>query len=267
MRVEKNDVGKVLLDFVLSNPDPDLWDVDVQRSKPSFNKTTGLVQYTKQVEKGEDTIGVKVGGQQVYIKLADTDLARAIRQSWKDEVSGFERAVVAMSGWWNNWMRNMLTRYNPAFAAINIPRDALWSGTTAALAELGAKGLASYLANYPQALLQSSKSELGGQTSTRYQEFRNSGGITGGFYMRGLEDIQKDLRNEMLAAGAKPRGAIERIKAARTYKLARLTLKALEFLGAASENADPFRALRSGKGRRPYSGAGSVAGQERHNQL
>ena len=257
MRVEKNDVGKVLLDFVLSNPDPDLWDVDVERSKPSFNKTTGLVQYTKQIEKGEDTIGVKVGGQQVYIKLADTDLARAIRQSWKDEVSGFERAVVAMSGWWNNWMRNMLTRYNPAFAAINIPRDALWSGTTASLAELGAKGLASYLANYPQALLQSSKSELGGQTSTRYQEFRNSGGITGGFYMRGLEDIQKDLRNEMLAAGAKPRGAIERIKAARTYKLARLTLKALEFLGAASENATRFALFSAARdvGRTPVQAA------------
>jgi hypothetical protein len=257
MRVEKNDVGKVLLDFVLSNPDPDLWDVDVERNVAGFNKAKGVVQYTKQVEKGEDTIGVKVSGQQVYIKLADPDLARALRQAWKDETSGFERAVVAMSGWWNNWMRNMLTRYNPAFAAINIPRDALWSGTTAALAELGAKGLASYLANYPAALLQSSKSELGAQTSTRYQEFRNSGGITGGFYMRGLEDIQKDLRNEMLAAGAKPRGAIERIKAARTYKLARLTLKTLEFLGAASENATRFALFAAARdvGRTPVQAA------------
>jgi hypothetical protein len=247
MRVEKNDVGKVLLDFVLSNPDPDLWDVDVERTKPAFNKATGLVQYTKQIEKGDDTIGVKVGGQQIYIKLADPDLARALRQAWKDETSGFERAVVAMSGWWNNWMRNMLTRYNPAFAAINIPRDALWSGTTAALAELGPKGLARYLASYGAALVQSSKSELGAQTSQLYQEFRNAGGITGGFYIRGLEDIEKDLRNEMLAAGAKPRGAIERIKAARTYKLARLTLKALEFLGAASENATRFALYSAAK--------------------
>jgi hypothetical protein len=247
MRVEKNDVGKVLLDFVLSNPDPDLWDVDVERTKPAFNKATGLVQYTRQIEKGDDTIGVKVGGQQVYIKLADPDLARALRQAWKDETSGFERAVVAMSGWWNNWMRNMLTRYNPAFAAINIPRDALWSGTTAALAELGPKGLARYLASYGAALVQSSKSELGAQTSQLYQEFRNAGGITGGFYIRGLEDIEKDLRNEMLAAGAKPRGAIERIKAARTYKLARLTLKALEFLGAASENATRFALYSAAK--------------------
>jgi hypothetical protein len=253
MRVEKNDVGKVLLDFVLSNPDPDLWDVDVERSKPAFNKATGLVQYTKQIEKGEDTIGVKVGGEQVYIKLADPDLARALRQAWKDETSGFERAVVAMSGWWNSWMRNMLTRYNPAFAAVNIPRDALWSGTTAALAELGPKGLARYLASYGAALVQSSKSELGVQTSPLYQEFRNAGGITGGFYIRGLEDIQKDLRNEMLAAGVKPRDAIEKIKAARAYKLARLTLKSLEFLGAASENATRFAlysaAKQSGKTR------------------
>ena len=247
MRVEKNDVGKVLLDFVLSNPDPDLWDVDVERNQPSFNRATGLVQYTRQIEKGEDTIGVKVGGEQVYIKLADPDLARALRQAWKDETSGFERAVVAMSGWWNNWMRNMLTRYNPAFAAINIPRDALWSGTSAALAELGPKGLVRYLANYGQGLLQSSKQEFGAQTNARFQEFRNAGGITGGFYIRGLEDIQKDLRNEMLAAGAKPRGAIERIKAARAYKLARLTLKSLEFLGAASENATRYALFAAAK--------------------
>jgi hypothetical protein len=267
-RVEKNDVGKVLLDFVLSNPDPDLWGVDVERSKPAFNKATGLVQYTKQVEKGEDTIGVKVGGQQVYIKFADPLLARALRQAWKDDVSGIERAVVVTAGWWNNWLRGVLTKYNPAFAAINIPRDALWSGTTAALAELGPKGLARYLAAYGKAMAASTRSEAGVSGTTNvifgnpqvdrmFQEFRAAGGITGGFYMRSLEDITQDLRNEMLLAGAKGKNPWEQIKSLPPYKLARLTLRGLEFLGASSENATRFALYMAAKesGRTPAQAA------------
>lgn len=257
-RVEKNDVGKVLLDFVMSNPDPDLWGVDVERNKPAFNKATGLVQYTKQVEKGEDTIGVKVNGGQVYIKLADKQLARAMRQAWKDETSGLERAIVATTGWYTNWMRNVLTRYNPAFAAINIPRDALWSGTTAALAELGPKGLGRYLAAYAKAMAASVRAEAGvsgtsnvvfgnPKVDREFQEFRNAGGITGGWYMRSLEDITKDLRDEMLMAGAAGRTPWEKVKSLPPFKLAKLTLKMLEFLGSSSENATRFALYMAAK--------------------
>jgi hypothetical protein len=250
-RVEKNDVAKVLLDFVLSNPDPDLWGVDVERSKPAFNKAQGTVQYTKSIEKGEDTIGVKVGGQQVYIKFADKELTRALRQAWKDETSGLERATLAMTGWWNNWMRAVLTKYNPAFAAINIPRDALWSGTASALAELGPKGLATYLASYPKAFMASARREAGvsgtsnklfgnPQMDARFAEFRSAGGITGGFFMRSLDDINQDLRNELLLAGAAARNPWEAVKSLPPFKLAKLTLRVLEFMGSASENATRF---------------------------
>gem|GEM_PF-4915743 len=249
-RIEKNDVAKVLLDFVLSNPDPALWGVDVERTKPGFNKAQGTVQYTKSIEKGEDTIGVKVGGQQVYIKFADNELTRALRQTWKDEVSGAERVTLAITGWWNNWLRAVLTKYNPAFAAINIPRDALWSGTASALDELGVKGLGLYFKNYGKALMASGRQELGvsGTTSMfgnpqmdrMFKEFRASGGITGGFYMRSLKDINEDLRDELLLAGASARNPIEMIKSLPPYKLAKMTLKGLQLMGAASENATRF---------------------------
>jgi hypothetical protein len=267
-RVEKNDVGKVLLDFVLSNPDPDLWGVDIERSKPSFNKLTGTVQYTKLIEKGEDTVGVKVGGQQVYIKFADKELTRALRQAWKDETSGLERVTLAVSGHFNNWLRSVLTRYNPAFAMVNIPRDALWSGTSAALAELGPKGLAKYLAAYPQAIMAASRQEFGASGTTnpvfgnpvvdaRFKEFRNAGGITGGFYMRSLEDISKDLRNDLLMAGAAPKNPWEAVKALPPFKLARLTLRVLEFIGSASENATRFALYQASRevGRSPAQSA------------
>jgi orotate phosphoribosyltransferase-like protein len=275
-RVEKNDVGKVLLDFVLSNPDPDLWGVDVERSTATFNKTLGTVQYTSVVEKGEDTIGVKVGGQQVYIKFADKDLTRALRQAWKDEVSGLERTTLAVSGWWNNWMRGVLTRYNPLFAAINIPRDALWSGTTAALADLGPKGLGRYLLAYGKAMMAASRQQAGIAGTTNklfgnpvmdkmFQEFRAAGGVTGGFYMKSLDDINTDLRTQLMLAGANPKGIAEiaknnlwnqmplmskalqasgmsAVKANKlaSYVSASAVARTLEFLGSASENATRF---------------------------
>jgi len=73
-----------------------------------------------------------------------------------------------------------------------------------------------------------------------FNEFRASGGVTGGFYMRSLEDINKDLRNDLLQAGAAPRNQWERVKSLPPFKLAKLTLRMLEFLGAASENATRF---------------------------
>ena len=274
-RVEKNDVAKVLLDFVLSNPDSDLWEVDVEKTNAGFDKTRGVVQYTKVVEKGEDTIGLKVGGKQVYIKFADPDLSRALRQAWKDEVSGFERVTVAASGWFNSWMRNVLTRYNPLFAAINIARDSLWSGSTAALSELGFKGTGKYIANYGKALMASGRSEVGASGTTSlfgnpvmdryFKEFQSAGGITGGFYMKSLDDINADLRADMLRAGAKSTGIREALKSnlwnqtpgmaralkavgvsnvkanqVASYLSASGTAKALEFIGSASENATRF---------------------------
>ncbi len=252
-RVEKNDVGKVLLDFVLSNPDPDLWGVDVVKRRPAFNKAQGVVQFTNVVETGENTIGVKVAGEQVYIELADPALARALRQAWKDETSGLERATLAMTGWWNNWQRAVLTRYNPAFAAINLPRDALWSGTFSALDELGVKGLAKYALAFPAALVASGRSELGipgnSATAKMYEQFRAAGGITGGFYMRSVEDIRKDLRRDLMMAGPK----------AKTYpiKAARFVMKSLEFLGSASENATRFALYAAARevGRSPVQAA------------
>ena len=275
-RVEKNDVAKVLLDFVLSNPDPTLWGVDVERSKAAFNKTLGVVQYTKQVEKGEDTIGLKVGGQQVYIKFADKQLTRALRQAWKDETSGLERATLYVAGWWNNWMRAVITKYNPLFAVVNIVRDSLWSGPVAALDTLGVKGTALYAKNYGRAMMASTRQELGvsgtanpvfgnPQVDRMFKEFRAAGGITGGYYMRSLEEINQDMRAELLRAGASPAsvkeilkknlwsqtplmsealvaGGMSKAMASRVaaYISASGFFKLLEFAGAASENATRF---------------------------
>ena len=266
VRSEKNNVGKVLLDFVLSNPDPDLWGVDVDKTTASFDKKRGIVQYTKAIDKGEDTIGVKVAGQQVYIKLADKDLTRALKQSFKDEVSGLERATVAMSGWYNNLMRNVLTRYNPPFAMVNAIRDAQ-SGLVAAVDELGAKGAARFSAHLPKAIAATTADEtnkmwLSNPLTQQYlREFKAAGAVTGGFFMRNLEDIAQDLRDDLLMAGAAPRTLGEKAKYNKVTKLAYKGsvkfLRALELMGAASENATRFALYMAARdmGRTPAQAA------------
>lgn len=246
VRSEKNNVAKVLLDFVLSNPDSDLWGVDVDKTATSFNKALGIVQYTKAINKGEDTIGVKVGGQQVYIKLADKALTRALRQSFKEETSSLERAAVVVSGWYTTLMRNVLTRYNPPFAMVNAIRDAQ-SGLLAATDELGAKGAAKFSAHLPKAIAATTADETGWKslsnplTQQYLREFKAAGALTGGFYMRNLEDIAGDLRNDLLKAGAAPRTVGEKLKfniaTKGVYLASTKFLRALELAGAASENA------------------------------
>jgi hypothetical protein len=111
--------------------------------------------------------------------------------------------------------------------------------------------LASYLDAYPKALMASARREAGvagtsnrlfgnPQMDARFAEFRNAGGITGGFFMRTLDDINQELRNDLLMAGASARNPWEQFKKLPPFKLAKMTLKMLEFMGSASENATRF---------------------------
>lgn len=260
-RVEKNDVGKVLLDFVLSNPDPDLWDVNVEKKTRSFDAKSGRVSQSLTIDKGPDTIAVKVGGEIVYIKINDEDLARSLKHAWKDEVGQLDRVTMAAGGFFNNWLRSVLTRYNPLFSAVNIPKDALWSGPAAALKDIGPGGLARYIANYGKAMMSAARQEAGvlgtrsifgnPRMDAMFQDFKNAGGITGGYFMRSLEDITKDMRSDLLDAGAPATTFWERVKTMPPAKLAKFTLKMLEFMGSTSENATRFAlyvaAIESGK--------------------
>lgn len=265
VKSEKNNVGKVFLDFVLSNPDPDLWGVDVEKGKATLNKATGQVEYSSTIDKGEDTVGVKVAGQQVYIQIKDKALARAMRHAWKDETGDLERAAVAVSGWYNNLLRNVLTRYNPPFAIVNTIRDAQ-SGAVAALDELGAKGAKRFAFYYPKAVAASYRGERGWGTGTIFQnpvmdkyftEFKNSGAITGGFFMKDLSDIASDMKTDMLQAGAAPKNLSERARASIPWLVGSKVLGALEFMGTVSENTTRFALYMAARdsGRTPSEAA------------
>lgn len=267
IRAERNAVGKVFLDLAVTNPDPTLWEVNASTPKRSQNRLTGLVSLSMETDKGPDTVAVKVGGREVYIRVHDALLLRAMRKASVDESGQMQRALAASLGLYNDWMRNTLTRYNPVFAVTNSFKDAQ-TGAVSALDTLGAAGAAKYAAYYRAAMAASFRNETESLGKTgrfwgdpamdkAFEEFKAAGGVTGGWFLRDPKEIERDLRQLMVAAGASPRTTGERITGSKAWQGAKAVLRYVELFGAASENASRVAAYRAARdlGRTPAEAA------------
>lgn len=228
-RAERNNVAKKFLDLVTTNPDPDLWQIDAERTTASLNKQTGMVQYNKLIDKGEDTISVKIDGKEVYIKINDPLLVRAMRAAGKDETGEVTKFLVNTIGWYGNLMRNTLTRFNPAFGVTNAIKDFGFSSVSM-LADLGPKGMALFWKNYANPK----------QSGPIYEEFRAAGATTGGWHMRNTKDMQKELRTMMTWEGGSG------VKFG-TYRAAKGLLNTLEWVGQYSETQARFAAYKAAR--------------------
>jgi hypothetical protein len=238
-RAERNAVAKVFLDLVTTNPDPGLWEIDAERTKAAFDRATGTVQYNTLIDKGEDTVSVKIDGKEVYIKIKDPLLLRAMRNAGKDDTGALDRALAASLGMYTALLRNTLTRYNPAFGFVNAVKD-VGFGAVSALADLGPKGMALYLKNYGNPR----------QSGPLFDEFRAAGSTTGGWHLRDQQEMQKELQRLLEWQG----GSGVKAKA---YSVAKGTLDALEFIGQYSETQARFAAYKAARelGRSPAEAA------------
>ena len=240
IRSERNSVGKTFLDLVTSNPEPKLWEVQPLKRVPKV--VNGLVEYVDTFDKGDETIVVKVSGREVYIKINDPLLLRAMQNTFKSETSDSERFLMKNVGKYTSLLRNTITRYNPAFGFINAVRDSQM-GAAGIYDELGAKGLKLYMKNYASAVMASGRTEFNKSDPIKnpmdkwMREMRFAGGTTGGVFMRDHETIRNELRDAMLQAGVKPDGVIESIRGSKTWAATTKTLHMLELIGSMSENS------------------------------
>jgi hypothetical protein len=241
-RSERNTVAKVFLDLVTTNPDAGLWEIDAERTKAAFDRATSQVKYNTLIDKGEDTISVKIDGKEVYIKIKDPLLLRAMRNAAKDETGAIDRVLAMSLGRYTALMRNTLTRFNPAFGFTNAFKD-LGFGAVSSLADLGPKGAALYLKHYANPV----------QSGALYDEFRASGASTGGWHMRDQKELQKELQHLLDWAGGSG------VKSS-AYALGKTTLDVLEFIGQFSETQARFAAYKAARelSRSPAE-AGSIA--------
>jgi len=238
-RAERNSVAKVFLDLATTNPDPGLWEIDAERTKAAFDRATGQVKYNTLIDKGEDTISVKIDGKEIYVKIKDPLLLRAMRNASKDETGALDRILAMSVGRFTALMRNTLTRYNPAFGFTNAVKD-IGFGAVSALADLGPKGTALYLKNYANPK----------QSGPMFEEFRAAGATTGGWHIRDQEEMQKELKRLVEWEGGSS------IKSS-AYSMAKGTLDALEFIGQYSETQARFAAYKAARelGRSPAEAA------------
>ena len=251
IRSEKNAVAKTFLDLATSNPDPDLWEVQPVKTNRSFNKASGMVLMTNTPDTGDETIAIKVAGQQVRVKINDPLILRAMKQASKDETSQLERLLANTLGVYTNLMRNTLTRYNPIFGAINAVRDAQM-GAVSAYDVLGAEGAKLYAKYLPVAMAASwrqerNKANPNGTMDKWIQEMRFAGGTTGGYHMRETSEITEAMRTLMLQAGATPNTAGEKVRASLAYQKAAAAMKWLEIVGSTSEDAARVAAYRAAR--------------------
>lgn len=200
----------MFLDLVTTNPDPALWEVDASRTQLADLNDGQLALFDVEqasrvpatIDRGEETIGVKVGGQNVYIKVRDKLLARALRRAYLDETGDLQRVIAENVGWYTSWIRNTVTRYNPVFVAVNTVRDAQ-TGALSTLDELGFEGVGRYTKHYAGAMAAALRHERHKLNPEQrewdrwYREYKQAGAITGGFFMRDASDVFDELRAEI----------------------------------------------------------------------
>lgn len=259
-RGERNIVNRALLDLVLQNPDPSLWEIDPQTHVREVGKKSGLIEEHTKAETRTDVVALKVAGKQVYIRIKDPLLKRALLEEWRPQMRNiFLRTMQAV----NTLLRNTLTRYNPPFAVANAIRDSQQAASYI-LGELGARAATRFGRVYPKALAAAGRAEVGKTgrqlklagvrlfgdpvMDKHYEEFLDSGSITGGFYMQEVEDITRDINRRLVKAGGTRaiRGARDAASYLGHTKLlggvatpAQL-LRLVEAAGSISENATRF---------------------------
>lgn len=250
-RSERNQVAKTLLDFVIDNPDADLWEIDKTEIRKGIDPVTGTVRETKVVDKGEDTIGVKVAGRVVYIKLKDPLMARAFRQAGKEESGQTERFLASTFGLVNSMLRAAYTKYNPLFIPVNAIRD-VQTGLVNVIDELGAGAAGKYAKNYAAAMAAAyrsaaNKADRNNAMDRYFSEYRNAGGITGGYFGKDAAELRRELRRAMVRAGATPANLSERIQGLASWKATAGLFNAIEMLGETTENASRFAAYMTAR--------------------
>lgn len=254
--VERNNVRKSWLKFILDNKDPQLWQVNRPVLKRSFHKTPiEQVRYQLGIQDDRDTLPVRVGGK-VYHMVIEDPLTRQDLE-FTSILSGSTPAMKYFFGVWSGFSRylsKMYTALSPVFVTINATRDTMSAALKSFVTE-GVGSAANVLVNIPRSAWAILRAERNGTYSGKmqqlYEQYRADGGKTGFLDLRSIEDRQQEVLDAYKSAQASIANPL-------TYhRLAMRYLKAAEDLimdyNAAVEGAARLAAykdaLESGKSR------------------
>ena len=202
IRAAKNELLKTIHDIIVKNPDSDIAKVYTPETLP---KQKILV-----TANNPKYVGVKVDGEQKYIRFENDLLAENIQNTTNAQVGDIFKNLSKI----NNYLRAMITTWNPEFMLGNFFRDLATGiihlqGQQDLNVDLDGKKITKEaIALVPKAIKQIAKFEIGkkGQDTKlgkMYQEYIKDGAKTGWTQQTKYEDLVKDLKKASNLEGEK----------------------------------------------------------------
>ena len=204
VRVEKNIVMQSLYEMVKQNPDHKIGQVfsksrpDVKQGLTSGGKVGQILSNMSNLDK---YVGVKIKGEQHYIKFENESLAKVINSASVEKTDIMTKTI----GKFNRYLSTVLTTYNPEFMISNALRDIqaaiINQASESDITNNSLKGKSfekATIKSLAPSIKAIYKIERGkspdSEVEKYYKEFKEDGAKTDWFYARNVEDIKKDIQ-------------------------------------------------------------------------
>lgn len=190
IRAGKNEVLRHFLKFVLDNPSPNLWRVNAVENKPATTIDANgnrVIEERQSIISDDRTVTVKDDGKEIHIEVVDPDLRAQLQNLNAQNIHWFFGSLLYL----NRVLSRLYTSLSPVFTVTNLARD-LSTATFGAIDEFGFLGAPKLWAQLPASLLESFKAEFGAR-SPDYELYRATGGKTGFFDFKTIDDLSREL--------------------------------------------------------------------------
>ncbi|MGL4638554.1 MAG: LPD38 domain-containing protein [Shewanella sp.] len=231
VRARKNEVGQSLLKLVDANPDANLWNVYsndnpditrriVRKKDPlTGKKVEEVIEFPMPMHAMKDQyLGVKMSGEQYYIKLEDKRLMEAMANLGVEQSNVLTQTVGRMT----RLLSALITSYNPEFMFSNFARD-VQTAVYNLMAETEVKGgKAEGLKGLPKQVIKDLPSsmaalrrgfrenEFTGEFGKYLKEYLEAGAKTGWFVQKDIDEIKADFQKVINRTGPGAKNAIAR---------------------------------------------------------
>ena len=196
VRSEKNKIGKTLLQFVLDNPDKNLWSVDeIKKTRSLVTNAAGqqeVVEHANFNRDPENTIVTKIGGHEFAITIHDPVLAAQLTGMSRENLDALTKSL----GTINRAFVKLWTQWNPVFIGTNFFRDTQ-TGLTHSLVQYGMPRMLTSLKYVAPALNAGWQYARGKRTGSAmlgyYHDFVMNGGRVGRTSVLGLDERIREI--------------------------------------------------------------------------
>lgn len=233
---EKNKVYRKLLQFVRSNPDPKLWEVNAPQVKRTYSKgtlsLTGMTQGQVSVsfdvaDNPSETIAVRVKGKPVFIKINDPGMLDDLKlqaQVFDTKVAEIANQMLQTT---MGTLKKTYTALNPVFVAKELYRSTeqmlLWNLTKFGPKDGATRAFRKLMKAAKTAYKAERDGKWAGNTDTitvrepgqpprtisvkdAYEMFKSDGGKTAFLDIRNVDDIRDEISRRFSLAQAASTG-------------------------------------------------------------